>query len=161
MNDAVHLRNFTDEDIDQFKQWLYQPHVAAWYHHPENWIHEIRKRQTEFQWIHHFIAEHHHKPIGFAQYYPYTESGETWNGTIPLAGTYSIDYLIGDPEYLKKGFGRQIVCSLINQISLHPDAKRIIVQPEPENLASCKTLLSSNFIFNPENKLYLYDSYFV
>ncbi|WP_206459282.1 GNAT family N-acetyltransferase [Anaerovorax sp. IOR16] len=151
----VMLRALNDNDIALFKKWLYTPHVAAWYHDPLDWIDEIEKRNSNFTWLNHFIVEYKDKPIGFCQYYEYFNSGETWHGNIEVSGTYSIDYMIGEIEYLGKGFGKQIIGALIGKIKIHENAKRVIVQPEPENKASCKTLLSCGFEFDSENEIYI------
>ena len=95
------------------------------------------------------------KPIGFCQYYEYRHSGEDWHGNTDINGTYSIDYLIGDTEYIGKGFGKNIIQLLIKEIKLHKYAKRIIVQPEQENKASCNTLLSCGFSFDTVNEIYI------
>ncbi len=47
-----------------------------------------------------------------------------------------------------------IVAQLTDRIALHPDAKRIVVQPEPENKASCGLLLSCGFVLDTE-KIYV------
>lgn len=151
----VSLRPFRDEDIALFETWLYTPHVAAWYHEPWDWLNEVKSRQNEFSFLHHLIAELDGKPIGFCQYYEYCESGETWHGDTELDGTYSIDYLIGDAEQLGKGHGREIVRLLVQEIKSCRNAQRIIVQPEPENKASCNTLLSCGFSFDAVNMIYV------
>ncbi|MEA4987141.1 MAG: GNAT family N-acetyltransferase [Anaerovorax sp.] len=151
----IMLRGLNDNDIALFKKWLYTPHVAAWYHDPLDWIDEIEKRNSNFSWLNHFIVEYEDKPIGFCQYYEYFNSGETWHGDIEVSGTYSIDYMIGEIEYLGKGFGKQIIGALIAKIKIHENAKRVIAQPEPENKASCKTLLSCGFEFDNENEIYI------
>lgn len=151
----VSLRKFADGDIPLFKKWLYAPHVAAWYHNPLNWIEEAEKRGGEFSFIQHFIAEIGNCPIGFCQFYEYCESGEDWHGSIAADGAYSIDYLIGDTDYIGKGYGRAIVQALTEQIKTQNNAKRIIVQPERENKASCNTLLSCGFSFDESNKIYV------
>ena len=95
------------------------------------------------------------KPIGFCQYYEYCHSGEDWHGNTDINGAYSIDYLIGDTEYLGKGFGGNIIRLLIKEIKLHNNAKRIIVQPEQDNKASCNALLSCGFCFDTVNGIYI------
>lgn len=149
------LRQFYDKDIKLFEKWLYMPHIAKWYHNPLNWIDEAKKRNTEFSFLHHFIAELDGKPIGFCQYYEYHHSGEDWHGNTDINNTYSIDYLIGDTEYLGKGYGTAIVKALIEKIKLHHNPNRIIVQPEQENKASCNTLLSCGFSFDTNNEIYI------
>lgn len=152
---AIKIRALHDHDVDLFAKWLYTPHVARWYHEPEDWLNEIKNRHSEFSWVHHFIVESNDKPIGFCQYYEYKNGGETWHGDIDMEGTYSIDYMIGEANYLGKGLGKQIIKSLIDKISLCDNAKRIIVQPEPENMKSCGTLLSCDFTFDEQNELYV------
>ena len=44
---------------------------------------------------------------------------------------------------------------LTDKIALHPDAKRIVVQPEPENKASCGLLLSFGFLLDTEKEIYV------
>ena len=149
------LREFRDEDILLFKKWLYSQHVLKWYEEPLDWIKEVEKRNSDFSWIHHYIVEYNHRPIGFCQYYEYCNSGEEWHGDIEMDGTYSIDYLIGDSEYLKKGIGKSIIKELFNIVSSIPTAKRIIVQPDPENVPSCKVLLSSGFKFDESREIYI------
>lgn len=150
----LQLRQLCDEDVAMLTQWLYAPHVAAWFHAPQDWLDEVKKRNAEFAFIHHFIAEAAGKPVGFCQYYEYRLGGEDWHGDTDLEGTYSMDYLIGDPSNLGKGYGGDIVRALIERIRAE-GAKRIIVDPAPENQASCRTLLSCGFTFNAQNALYL------
>ncbi len=149
------LRQLCDEDVALLEKWLHVPHVAAWYHDPLDWIDEIRKRNNEFSFLHHFIVEAEGKPIGFCQYYEYRHSGEDWHGHTDIDGTYSIDYLIGETGYLGKGFGKGIVQSLIEKVGLQNNAKRIIVQPEQENKPSCNALLSCGFSFDTNNGIFI------
>ncbi|MEG0505689.1 MAG: GNAT family N-acetyltransferase, partial [Raoultibacter sp.] len=111
----------------------------------------------EFSFLQHFIVEVENRSIGFCQIYEYHHSSETWHGNTEIDGTYSIDYLIGDTDYLGKGYGTAIINALIEKIRLEPSAKRIIVQPEPENKASCNTLLSCGFSFDTSNEIYVLD----
>ena len=151
----IQLRPMEAADFDLFRKWLYTPHIARWYHEPLDWIDEVEKQDSEFRWIHHFIAEHAGSPIGFCQYYACADSDELWEGYTALGGSYSIDYMIGQADCLRRGFGRQIVADLTEKIMRHPDAKRIVAQPEPENKASCGLLLSCGFVFDREKEVYV------
>jgi RimJ/RimL family protein N-acetyltransferase len=157
MEHSITLRPFQQEDLARFRHWLTLPHVAKWYTEPEDWLYELEHRSDEFHWISHFIVEHGDLPIGFCQFYAYRLSGETWHGNLPVEGAYSVDYLIGETEYLKKGFGRQIVLALIARIREQTGATHIFVQPEAENVASCQTLLSAGFHFDSANRVYILD----
>lgn len=151
----VSLRRMNITDLTLFKKWLYKSHVAKWYHDPLDWVSEIEKQNSDFKWIHHFIVEEENHPIGFCQYYACKDSDELWEGYTELGGSYSIDYMIGETDYLYKGFGKQIVLDLVEKIALHDDAERIVVQPEQENKASCGVLLSCGFDFDVEKGIYI------
>lgn len=150
----LQLRKLEDSDIGMFKEWLYREHVAKWYTNPSGWLNEVANRNTVYNWIKHLIVEKDGVPIGFCQYYDYALSGETWHGTMNIKDTYSIDYLIGETEYLGQGMGTDIVLLLLEEIKNKTAAKKIIVQPENENKASRNTLLSAGFLYNKENDVY-------
>lgn len=150
----VKLRVFEDKDLDIFKQWLYKEHVAKWYTEPNSWINEIEKRNSDFNWVHHFIVEVEGVAIGFCQYYDYALGGEAWHNKADVKGAYSIDYMIGEEKYLKKGFGTEIILALVEAVNANTDAKKIIVQPESDNHASRNTLLSAGFVYDGENDVY-------
>ncbi len=160
--EEITFRSFMDDDMELFKTWLAKPYVARFYHDPEDWIDELERRDTEYHWITHCIVEIGGKPIGFCQYYLYERSmsyGEDWQGTVPIENTYSLDYLIGEEEYIGKGYGKQMVLKLIHLIRREGTAKRIIVQPEEENAPSCNTLLSCGFRFDTQNRLYIIENF--
>lgn len=131
------------------------PHVAKWYEHPAAWVEEVEKQEDEFCWIHHFMVNIEGKAIGFCQYYACEDSDELWEGYTSLGGSYSIDYMIGEPDCIRKGFGREIVLELVNRIREHEDAKRIVVRPEQDNKASCGVLLSGGFVYDENTKIYV------
>lgn len=148
------IRVFEDDDIFLMKTWLNKKHVLKWYEDPDDWLAEIYGRFDEFSFINHFIVLYDNKPIGFCQYYTCAEANEDWYGDIPLEGSYSIDYLIGEESYLGKGLGKAIIDLLAKEVFSLNNAQRIIVMPETENIASCKSLLANDFFFDEKNKLY-------
>lgn len=152
----IYLTDFMDKHIELLINWLHVPHVKKWFSHTEDWIAEVNKRNREYNWIKHYIIYLNEIPIGFCQYYPYWKSGEDWNGTIPKKGTYSVDYMIGEKQFLYQGYGRRTVKLLNQMIRENSDAERIIVQPEKENIASQKTLLSAGYCYDTKNELYIY-----
>ena len=134
--------------------WLNKEHVKRWYGDPNDWLIEVKGRNDKFEFIKHFIALYDDTPIGFCQYYACSDANEDWYGKIPLMGTYSIDYLIGEENYLGKGLGKAIIDLLIKNVFSLVDSERIIVQPDKENKASCNSLLSNGFIFDADNNVY-------
>ncbi len=151
----LELRKIQDDDIPLMKRWLYKDYIIKWYQDPEEWIKEIIQRDNEFKFLNHFIVLYEDKPIGFCQYYKCSDAEEDWYGEIPVKGTYSVDYLIGEEEYLGKGFGKAIIELLVNKIFSIDEAERIIVQPDEENLPSANSLLTNGFCFDKKNHLFI------
>lgn len=152
---SLWLKKFTDQDIPLLTEWLGAEHIKPWFTDPQAWLDEVREREGEYSWIRHYIICRSSATIGFCQYYPYWKSGEDWHGNIPAEGTYSIDYLIGEVENLKKGYASAAVRLLGERIAEEKDAKRIIVQPETDNHASRNTLLSAGYSYDTANGLFL------
>lgn len=149
----ITLRKFAESDLATFEKWLKLPQVARWYTDGEAWLAEVQGK--EYQWISHFVAICGGKAIGFCQYYEYKRGGEDFHGDINVDGVYSIDYMIGEPQYLMLGLGKAIVVELVKKVFSETDANKIIVKPDEHNLASRKTLLSAGFIYDSKNELYL------
>ncbi len=144
----LHLRPIEDADLSLLNVWLHKPYILKWYEDPDAWLDEIRQRNGPFTFIHHFIVMKGSQPIGFCQYYDCYDAGEDWYSVHTCRETYSIDYLIGEEVHLGTGNGKRIIQLLIDAIRTHTQAKEIIVQPEEENQASCKTLVSCGFVFD-------------
>ena len=149
------IRELRDSDVEQIRRWLNVPHVEKWYHNPADWINEIEKRGSEYNWIHHFIVETDDVPRGFCQYYSCADSGEDMGGYGGHSGTYSIDYFIGERTYLRRGLGKKTVGLLIDRILMHDDAGCIAVQPEIGNNASRNLLLSCGFKYDSDRDVYV------
>lgn len=151
----VQLRPFADADLPTLAAWLAQPHVEPWFTPAEDWLTEVRGRRERYAFIRHRILMVDGQAVGFGQHYPYAAGGEHWQGDLPFAGTYSIDYLIGDPRYLRRGLGTRAVRLLAGEVFAQPDAQRVIVQLEAENTASCRTLRAAGFAYDAHNALFI------
>jgi len=155
MNKII-LREVNNADIDLITTWLNKDYILKWYHDPDDWLHEINERNNSLAWIHHFIVMDGKIPVGFCQYYDCYDANdmEDWYSVTQRNDTFSIDYLIGNEAYLRKGYGKAIVKLLtvtIKQIEL---AKQIIVQPDKENHSSTHVLLANGYIFDKQKDYY-------
>ena len=149
------LRLFEDEDVPRLRRWLAAEHVRLWFEHPDAWIEEVEGRRGAFSWIRHFIVEADGAPVGFCQYYPFARSGEDWNGAQPIEGTYSLDYLVGEPSRLRCGVARAALALLVECIAAEADAQRVIVQPDPGNAASRALLMANGFSYDKADDLFV------
>ena len=160
VNDKLKLRLLDDSDVSLVEVWLNKKHIKKWYDIPpvctvDDWLYEINNRNNGFRFVTHLIALWKETPIGFCQYYKCSDAEENWYGQTTLLGTYSIDYFIGEEEYLNKGVGKSIIALLVNEVFSLTGSERIIVQPDEKNNASCNSLLSNGFIFDIKNNVYL------
>jgi ribosomal protein S18 acetylase RimI-like enzyme len=157
----IALRPFFDKDISLMERWLYADHVKPWYEHPLDWLKELRERDGEFSFITHLIAEIDGVPIGFCQYYDcyYSREYEDWGMELPaMDEIYSIDYMIGEAEYLRKGHAGSMVVLLLDKLR-ELGAKTVIVLPDTKNTASKKTLESSGFCWDGERYILRLEKY--
>ncbi|NCA66568.1 MAG: GNAT family N-acetyltransferase [Clostridia bacterium] len=150
------FRTINDNDIPLLSSWLNQDYVKQWYEDPDSWLEEIRERFGNFAWIHHYIVMADTAPVGFCQYYDCYDARalEDWYEVDTRGHTFSIDYFIGDKDYLNKGYGKAIVAQLIELIMTKEKGSRIIVQPEDDNLSSRGVLTANGFIFDENNNYF-------
>ncbi len=147
----LELRLLNDCDIALIETWFNKEHVKRWYEIPhlgitiDDWISEIKEYKGEFQWITYLIVLWQNRPIGLCLYYKCVDSSGEDFGTLPLTGSYGIDYLIGEGSYLGKGLGKGIVTLLVAKIFSLQDAQRVTADIDKKNKASEKTLLSCGF----------------
>lgn len=128
----ITLRPVDDGDISLLTEWLNKDYILKWYHDADDWLKEIRGRNSSFAWIHHFIVMHGEVPIGFCQYYDCYDANdiEDWYTVKQWGYTFSIDYLIGREDYLGRGYGKAIIKILTDTVRQKERGKEIIVQPE-------------------------------
>ncbi len=147
----LELRLLNDSDIPLIEIWLNEKHVKRWYEIPNlgitinDWISEIKEFKGEFQWITYLIVLWQDHPIGLCLYYRCVDSSDEDFGTLPLIGSYGIDYLIGEKTYLGKGLGKRIITLLVDTIFSLQDAQRVTADIDKNNKASEKALLSCGF----------------
>ena len=145
------FRLLNDSDIPLVEIWLNEEHVKRWYEIPvlgitiNNWLSELKEHKGEFQWITYLIVLWQDRPIGLCLYYKCEDSSDEDFGTLPLADSYGIDYLIGEKSYLGKGLGKEIITLLVDRIFSLPYAQRVTADIDKNNKVSENALLSCGF----------------
>lgn len=147
--DELTLRPLFENDIVLIERWLKVEHVKKWFEPTEDWLHEIKNRRGEFSFITHLIAEFKGVPFGFCQYYDmfYGQEKENWLKIDKESECFSIDYLIGEEEFLHKGLGQKMIALMLNKLR-DKGAKTVVVRPEIKNKKSNRVLKNSGFIWN-------------
>ena len=105
-------RAFEDSDLHLLDKWLHKAYIKKWFEVSgictiDDWLHEVKNRNGEFKWLNYFIVLWKGCPVGFCAYYQCIDAKEEWYGNISLEGVYSMDYLIGEEDYLGKGIGKK------------------------------------------------------
>ena len=152
--DLLKIKPITDDDVQTIEAWLKKDHVRQWFENADAWLDEIKERDEKFNFVKHFVAFYDEKPFGFCQYYACSDVKAEWNTNYPIAGSYSLDYLIGEEEFLGRGLGKAVINLLIGEVFSLAAAERIVAKPDEGNKASQNALLSNGFVFDAENKTY-------
>lgn len=147
------IREFRLSDLVIMEAWLAQDYIQKFWGDPQDWIKEISENISA-DWVKYFIVECD-TPIGFLQYYETDRAPQGEWSNEPI-GTVGIDYLIGDVEFLGKGFGSKIVRLLVDYIKSKNEYDYIIADPIVENIASVKVLENKGFKQN-SNGLFCLD----
>ena len=157
----LELRLLDDSDIPLVEKWLNKEHVKRWYETPHlevtinDWMTEIKERYGQYKWLTHLIVVWQGCPIGLCQYYKCVDSFDEDFGTLPLTGSYGIDYLIGEEAYIGKGLGKIMITELVNKIFSFQDAQIVTADIDRDNKASENALLSCGFrLLNAESNRY-------
>jgi RimJ/RimL family protein N-acetyltransferase len=155
MGSEIAMRTVEDGDLPLLETWLRKERIIQWYDDADEWLGEIRGRDGKFAFLHHFIVMADSAPIGFGQWYDCFDAQEEWYTVLKPGEMFSIDYLIGEEDYLGRGYGKAIVKALVEQIKRQQPAAQIVVQPESENTASVRALLANGFVYDEDKKYFL------
>lgn len=84
-------------------------------------------------------------PIGYIQSYP-VEGNGNWSKQVKVAeNMVSIDYYIGDLNYIHKGIGSKMILEYIEQIIKKDNYSVVLISPDPKNIANCKCVEKCGF----------------
>lgn len=149
------MRPIEDSDLPMLEAWLRKERILKWYDDADEWLGEMRERHVAFAFLNHFIALADGAPIGFGQWYDCFDAREEWYAVERPGEMFSIDYLVGEDDYLGQGYGKAIVRALIEAVKQRHPAAQIVVQPELENAGSCRALLASGFVYDKDKEYFL------
>jgi aminoglycoside 6'-N-acetyltransferase len=139
-------------DLPSLAVWLARPHVARWWREPCDLVSVEQNYGQLAEGLdptEGFIAHFNGRPIGYVQRYLIDEHPdwcETIHAALGHAGGIGIDYLIGEPDFVGRGVGRQMICRFVDASwKRYPSAGRIAVALQQDNIGSWKTLEASGF----------------
>ena len=149
VNAAISFRPLRRADFPLLQEWLSAPHVAAW------WNERLDLPGVEAKYgpavdgiepIHVFVIEHDGRPIGWIQWYCWSDYPDHAGhlGAEPTAA--GIDLAIGEPGMTGLGLGPAIVREFVSQvIFLNPEIRAVVSDPEENNLRSLRAFEKAGF----------------
>jgi len=128
-----------ETDMPLFFSWVKKPHIAKWWKSDtyENFVEKYRPRIAAQSYVFPFIMYINEKPIGYIQYYLADKVDDGWwmktHGQ--PADTVGMDIIIGEPDYIGKGFGTLLVKKFVEKIFEETNASKIIIDPDVRTYA--------------------------
>lgn len=132
LQDRIHFRNATINDLSLLKHWDKQPHVIASGGEDNDWEWESYLPENP-SWREQLIAELDGRPIGFVQIIEaHEEETHYWGEVAP--GTYAIDIWIGEASDLNNGYGTVMMRKALARCFAHPEAHSVLIDPLESNV---------------------------
>jgi aminoglycoside 6'-N-acetyltransferase len=146
---TLSFRPLEQKDFEQFARWLAKPHVQRWWREPAT-VEYVSKEygdctRGDFK-TRVFVVQDEAKPIGIIQTFRLSDYPEE-DACYPLRGAVSIDYFIGEEEYVGHGVGTQMIEQFIEAVvrPTYPDATGVATGAEVANPASLGALRKAGF----------------
>jgi aminoglycoside 6'-N-acetyltransferase len=149
----VRFRSLRRSDFPQLKTWLEMPHVARWWNHetaPEALERDFGPSLDGTDPAELFIAMADDIPCGFLQRYSYADNPGYLRDVSTIvdvaADAFSIDYFIGEPAMLRRGWGTSMIrAGLAALWRDEPSAPSVVVPVSTANAASMRLLERAGF----------------
>lgn len=165
---TVRLRRLTRADFSLLACWLATPHVARW------WAHETTAEAIEADFgpaidgleptcqeialaeggagadaVAGAARRSSPRPLGFLQRYRYADypgdlSALRGTGVDVPRGAHGIDYFVGEPSLLRRGWGTRLIHAGVDA-AWRADASAIVVAVHADNAASQRVLARAGF----------------
>jgi RimJ/RimL family protein N-acetyltransferase len=149
MQISISFRPLSLSDFPLFQEWLSAPHVAAWWHERLDLAGVYARYAPRINGAdptHVFVIEHGDRPIGWIQWYlwsDYPEHALQLGAEMSAAG---IDLAIGELPMTGRGIGAVAICEFIKQIVFaNPRVSAVITDPEEGNLRSLRAFEKAGF----------------
>jgi aminoglycoside 6'-N-acetyltransferase len=145
----ITFRPLTRPDFPLLEQWLREPHVARWWRQPL----DITALEAKYgpcidgvEPTDVFLIEFDHVPIGFLQWYrwsDYSDHAEKIGASRRSAG---VDLLIGKPDMIGCGIGPAAIWKMGTElIFANPAIDAIVSDPEEANVQSLRAFAKAGF----------------
>lgn len=151
---GIRFQIFEKRHLELLRRWLQQEHIKPIWQETDSeaelekkFLHEMPSR-----YVYGFIIEYQNIPIGFIQYYDAARVGGGWWAD-ESAGTFGIDLMIGEAEYLGKGLGADVIQQFVALIQERETGiSSFIIDPDPKNTRAIRAFQKAGFTIENEIK---------
>jgi aminoglycoside 6'-N-acetyltransferase len=149
MQGSISFRRVGRSDFPLIQEWLSAPHVAAWWGEPLNLAAVDAKygaRVDGTEPAHIFVIEKGGRPIGWIQWYLWSDYPEHALQLKAEAGTAGIDLAIGELAMIGLGLGSIAIHAFVEQIVFSETRiSAVIADPAENNRRSLRAFEKAGF----------------
>jgi RimJ/RimL family protein N-acetyltransferase len=135
--DGVSFRRLRRSEIPLIHRWLHTPHVARWWYEDVGTLEEVEERYLPYvegkAGVEPYLILREDTPIGYIQTYPLS-ADEEYAKLVGVEDATGVDLFIGEPEFLYKGLGPNIIRRFLRDIVFSDGRyETCVIGPEPKN----------------------------
>ena len=149
MQCSLSFRPLRPSDFPLLEKWLSAPHVTAWWHEPLDLagVHsKYGPRVDGTEPTHVFVIEHNGRPIGWIQWYLWSDYPEHATELKAELSSAGIDLALGEQAMTGLGLGPAAIHEFLRQIVFaHPSVSAVIADPEEANHRSLRAFEKAGF----------------
>jgi aminoglycoside 6'-N-acetyltransferase len=144
------FRPLQRDDFGLVLRWLRAPHVRRWWPSPD----DPTEADVEEQYgpsvdavapMEVFVIGVGALPVGVIQRYRQVDWPE-WDEAVGVPGAAGIDYLIGEPDHLRRGIGTAAITAFARLVlDRYPEVDAVVAAPQLGNRPSCRALERAGF----------------
>jgi RimJ/RimL family protein N-acetyltransferase len=144
---ACTFRRLAEADLPRLHRWLNAPHVLEWWDRPGPTPEHVRKkylpRTVPQDGFAAYVMQWDGSPIGYIQLYRVAQGA--WNRR-DIGSSAGIDLFIGEPAYLHRGLGPQILRRFLSEVVFRDAAvDACLIDPSPRNRIALRAFEKAGF----------------
>ena len=148
--DGLGFRSLSEQDLPLLQVWLSRPHVAEWWRQPldlDGVRSMFRPAIAGRKPTHVYVIERHGQPVGWIQWYRWSNFPEHAARIGAEPHTAGIDLAIGEPELLGQGIGTRAIRTFVERwVFVDPTITACITDPDERNVRSLRALEKAGFV---------------
>jgi aminoglycoside 6'-N-acetyltransferase len=142
MASPYQFRPMSADDLPLVRRWLQAPHVAQWWHDPDEQF-ALVSGDLDDPAMNQFIVAADNRPFAYLQCYDPTVWPEGGLSVQP-AGTRGIDQFIGEPAMIDRGHGSALIRNFVDNL-FGTGTPRVVTDPDPANIRAVRAYEKAGF----------------